>query len=70
MKNVIIKLFKSFNSKEKKFFFFIFFLMFCGMLLEAFSIGLIFPLITFMLDNNSNSDQVSTLEYFKNITNL
>ena len=61
MIDIISKLFKSFHSKEKKYFYILFILMFFGMLLEALSIGLVFPLLTFILDNNQ------TINMFKNI---
>lgn len=55
MKNISFKIFFSFSSKEKKFFYFLLFLMLIGMLLETLSIGLVFPLLSFVLDNNQES---------------
>lgn len=56
MIKISLKIFSSFSSKEKNFFYFLLLLMLIGMLLETLSIGLVFPLLSFVLDNNQTSN--------------
>ena len=67
MIDIISKLFKSFHSKEKKYFYILFIFMFFGMLLEALSIGLVFPLLTFILDNNQIINMFKNIKFLDSI---
>ena len=63
MINIGLKLFKSFSKDERKYFYILIFLMFLAMLLEALSIGLIFPLLTFIINDSKEVNIFENIEF-------
>lgn len=56
MKDISLKIFLSFSVKEKKYFYFLMFLMLIGMILETMSIGLVFPLLSYVIENDKKNN--------------